>query len=66
MGGANGWVAFGPGTMLDGALTLRIRSANVDPEYLYRKTFGVRKKPRTACGRNLSASSGPTMPGMPI
>ena len=37
MGGPDGWVAFGSGTVPDAALTLRIRSSNADLEYLYRE-----------------------------
>jgi hypothetical protein len=37
MGGSDGWVAFGPGAVPDGALTLQIRSSNAALEYLYRE-----------------------------
>ena len=44
MGGPDGWVAFGPGAIPDGALTLRIRSSNAELEYLYREDlWGTRK-----------------------
>ncbi len=44
MGGPNGWVAFGPGTVPDAALTLRIRSSNAALEYLYREDlWGTQK-----------------------
>jgi hypothetical protein len=44
MGGANGWVAFGPGVVPDAALTLRIRSSNAALEYLYREDlWGAQK-----------------------
>ncbi len=37
MGGQDGWVAFGPGTMPDGALTFEIRATTGALHYLYRE-----------------------------
>ena len=37
MGGQDGWVAFGPGTIPDAALTLEIRATTGTLHYLYRE-----------------------------
>ena len=49
MGGANGWIALGSGTVMDAAMVLKIKSSSACIKYLYREDLwgGYNKQART-------------------